>query len=147
MNQPKTGILEVSIDSMMCLSINSISMCSTIGYSKFWLPNFRLHSNATLVNIELSHFMPIFNSPCSSLVKNLFCSVYAPACINQLQLHPCYLMCKHVREKCSNLFDHSEYSWPTVLNCENAEIFKNDSIAYCPLIPTEPPQQATEPPQ
>ena len=138
-NQPKTGFLKVSIDPRQCLSINLISMCSTIGCSKFYLPNFRKHTSATMVNSELRQFMSIFNSGCSSLIKNLFCSVYAPPCIDQLHLHPCYKMCKHVRDNCINIFDGSAFSWPKVLNCEDATIFKNDSTAYCPPIPTEPP--------
>ena len=138
-NPPKTDYIEVTIDPRVCMSINSISICSTIGYSKFYLPNFRQHTNATLVNSELSNFVSVFNSFCSSLVKHLICSVYAPPCIDQQHLYPCYKMCKHVRDNCDNLFNSSTYSWPTVLYCDNAEIFKNDSRAYCPPIPTEPP--------
>ena len=134
-NPPMTDYRDVNIVPRMCLSINLICMCSTIGYSKFYLPNFREHSNATLVNSELSNFMPIFNSPCSSLIKHLICSVYAPSCIDQQHLFPCYKMCKHVRDNCINVI----FSWPTVLNCDNAEIFKNDSRAYCPPIPNEHP--------
>ncbi len=118
---------------------NSFPICSQLGYSKAFFPNFRLQLTPEEANKELSDFMPLLS--CSNAIAHLLCSVYAPFCYEDsaskpMKLHPCIELCEYVTNGCREEVESFGLEWPEHLDCQNEAIFKprNDTstLLYCP---------------
>lgn len=114
-------------------------MCSGIGYPFFYTPNFRGQRSTSEINTELH--ASIIRSNCSNALAHLLCSVYTPFCYHPSNpsaspqpIYPCYRLCKYVQDDCSSYFRGVNFTWPLMLDCDNREIFKNDSrsLIFCP---------------
>lgn len=130
----------------VCSQIDSISICSGVGYPNTSFPNGRLHQSQADAEIEVTDFLPLFQTQCSSAVQEFFCSYYFPFCTyitssgteikRTLKLQPCMHYCDYVRQRCEPEFvRYPAFQWPTFLNCT---LFPDRSVGDLCLGPDDP---------
>ena len=138
---PTESSIEVIHNNGICLNIHFISVCSRLGYQTFYFPNFRGQKNISEINRELSGYNGVIQSQCSNAIAHLVCSVYAPLCYSPSDfntspqpIYPCYQLCKYVKDDCESYYNGVDATWPQILDCNNSEVFKNDSesLIFCP---------------
>lgn len=128
-----------SSEKPSCVSIEAIPLCAELGYENTTFPNLRGHSTAQEANDELSHFLALISTGCSSAIVHLLCSIYAPMCIEEfpeLKYPPCRRLCEYVEEGCTEtLMLVFGYSWPPGphLNCY---IYDDNQLCFGPKDPS-----------
>ena len=128
----------LSNDDDECVDISKIPFCSNLNYPKAHFPNYRGHDSPAEANNELSDFNGFVNTNCSNAIVHLLCAVYAPFCYvdekhGTSKLHPCIELCQHVRSGCESVVNSYGLDWPSHLDCNNSDIYKNSSeLTYCP---------------
>lgn len=124
-----------------CVDTSTLPMCSDIGYTRAYFPNFRGQQDPNEAREELADFMPLVRGVCSNAIAHLLCSVYAPFCSDEdletpVRPYPCVEMCRSVRSSCMEIVESFGMGWPAQLNCENPDIYKprnsSNQLVYCP---------------
>ena len=157
---PTSAPVPANTTSNKCQNTSTVvPTCSEIGYSKAFIPNFRMaetqesldrgvFTDFTLEDSrrELNDFQPLIETGCSNAIAHLLCSVYAPQCYTDSQnssvrLHPCKELCLYVRSGCEGILTSFGMEWPQHLDCSNTQIYKpgnsTTDMVYCPAdLPT-----------
>ncbi len=125
-----------------CESVEAVPLCANLGYANTTFPNLRGHKTPEEANEELSHFMGLISTGCSSAIVHLLCSIYAPMCIQKfsnLKYPPCKNLCESVRDGCADLLLHNfGYSWPPGphLDCQNYDTVQENKLCFGPSDPS-----------
>ena len=125
-----------------CISIEKFPLCSQIGYSSVFLPNFKNHLNPKEANKELGHYQVLIDSGCSNALLHLLCAVYAPFCNNitgpPTRVPPCRNLCEYVGDGCKSTVNRSGLDWPPGqhLNCSYYPEYEYKSLCNGPEDPS-----------
>lgn len=96
-----------------------IDMCRDIGYNMTSMPNLVGHELQQVADVEIQSFLPLIQYGCSSQLRFLLCSVYAPMCDERVStsIGPCRLVCETVKQRCQPILREFGLPWPPPLNC------------------------------
>lgn len=131
-----------SQDEVVCQSVQSVPLCSELGYNSTSFPNLRGHTSPKEANKELVDFAALIGTGCSNAIVHLLCSIYAPPCMqaySYLRYPPCRSLCEYVKDGCAaTLLKNFAYNWPpnSDLNCSNYERVEHNPLSFCPPNPS-----------
>ena len=102
--------------------MTSITFCSAWNWTNISFPNLRGQKTQEEASqeIQASNYQIWVDTGCSSELKYLICSIYAPVCSFNvpITLQPCRKWCESVRLDCIASLEDAGYNWPEAFDCE-----------------------------
>ncbi|KAM7425768.1 Frizzled-7 [Porites harrisoni] len=100
--------------------------CSAQQYKMTRMPNFFKHKSQSEASGELSKFLPVIQTNCSSELNFFLCSLYIPRCRAYKTL-PCKELCVRVRKSCRVQFREIGFKFP--VSC--SKLPRKDESSQC----------------
>ena len=100
--------------------------CSAQQYKMTRMPNFFRHKSQSEASGELSKFLPVIQTNCSSELNFFLCSLYIPRCRAYKTL-PCKELCVRVRKSCRVQFREIGFKFP--VSC--SKLPRKDESSQC----------------
>lgn len=128
--QTDSGVLDVDGDQGACEPLTN-AVCSGLGYTMTYFPNFREHETQASAGLELIDYWLLIQSQCSDFILQFLCAFYLPICytssITNLskRLRPCSSLCEAARQNCSQVLEENGFTWPEFLEC-SLDTFPSD---------------------
>ena len=123
-------------DRISCHEKSLDRFCSGINYTHFATPNFRNGTEEREIELELNTYTILYTSGCSNALVHLLCGYYKPPCFSDengkaARLAPCRELCLYVRRTCEPvLMLRADVSWPEHLNCDQFQLYSENSFCF-----------------
>ncbi|KAF7993849.1 hypothetical protein HCN44_011118 [Aphidius gifuensis] len=98
--------------------ILTVSMCSGFRYNSTAMPNFMGHTDQIQAENGLKQFAPLVRYNCSQHMQFFLCAVFAPVCLNGIQIPACKPLCLAVRNDCEPALAEHNLPWPNLWDCD-----------------------------
>ncbi|CAD5208202.1 unnamed protein product [Bursaphelenchus xylophilus] len=98
-----------------------IDSCLDLPYNSTIAPKSNIFGDEQSLSEQVRHFNPLFKTKCSSHLKFLVCSVFAPMCPPEMPqaVTSCRSVCEEVKRDCMSILSEFDIKWPSLLNCTN----------------------------
>ena len=104
----------------VCKPIPSpMGLCHGIGYEALRLPNLLGHDSVKEAQQQAAAWISLVNKRCHSDTRKFLCSLFAPACLEELSaaVPTCRSLCTSVRDGCLPVMSAFGFPWPESFNC------------------------------
>ncbi|KAL6472037.1 hypothetical protein MHYP_G00206870 [Metynnis hypsauchen] len=98
---------------------STMGLCHGIGYEAMRLPNLLGHDSVKEAQQQAAAWIPLVSKRCHSDTRKFLCSLFAPACLEELSaaVPPCRSLCTAVRDGCLPVMSAFGFPWPEAFNC------------------------------